>query len=212
MKNLNLVVVVFMLGLNTSIAQNFDIRAYGGFNILQLSSDQGASLIDGILHHQTVSGKPGYQFGASVTFGERFYVQPGFQYANLSTKLVSEHSVTGTEFTDETTLKVISVPLKVGFRLINPETENILNVRVFAGFDGHHVLSVDHSEKSGSVEDIDADDYNNLILNADFGMGVDVFIFYLDMGYQLGLTPVHSGTDTATGNAYYVNFGIRIGL
>jgi len=45
-------------------------------------------------------------------------------------------------------LSAISVPLKFGFRLINPEDEDIFNVRIFGGFDGHHILSVNHSEKS----------------------------------------------------------------
>ena len=106
----------------------------------------------------------------------------------------------------------MSVPLKVGLRLIDPETEDIFNIRLFGGIDGHHVLSVDHSEKSGEFDNITTDDYSNLILNADFGMGVDLFFLYLDIGYQLGLTPVHSGGDQAKGNSFYSNLGIRIKL
>lgn len=212
MKKIRLTILMLVLGFSTSIAQNFDIRAYGGLNILQLSSDQGTSLIDGVLHHQTVSGRPGYQFGAAITFGDRFYVHPGFQYTILTTKVVNENSVLGTELTDETTLNAISIPLKVGFRLINPEIENIFNIRIFGGFDGHHILSVDHSTKSGGVDDINVDDYSNLIINADFGMGIDLLFFFVDVGYQLGLTPVYSGADNAKSNAFYSNLGIRISL
>ena len=193
-------------------AQNFDVRAYGGFNVLQLSSDQGTSLINGALHNQTVSGRPGYQIGAAVTFGERFFVQPGFQHSVLSTKFVNKNTVSGTELTDETTLKAISIPLKVGFRLIDPEVENIFNVRILGGIDGHHILSVNHSTKSGNIDDISVDDYNNLIVNADFGMGIDLLFLFVDFGYQLGLTPVHSGADQAKSNAFYGNLGLRISL
>jgi hypothetical protein len=49
-------------------------------------------------------------------------------------------------------------------------------------------------------------------MNADFGMGVDIFFLYLDMGYQLGLSQVHSGSDKATANSFYANLGIRIKL
>lgn len=203
-----LIFLAFLAG--TASAQHFDIRAYGGWNVLQLTSDEGTTLIDGIIHHNTVSGRPGYQFGGALTFGSRFFVQPGFQYATLSTSIVNENSVTGTELTDETTLKVISVPLKVGFRLIDPETENIFNVRIFGGIDGSHVMSVDHSTNSGKIGDITADDYNNLIINADFGMGIDILFLYLDAGYSLGLTPVHSGADQAKANAFYTNLGIRL--
>ncbi len=212
MKSIKLTVLAVVLSLSTSFAQNLDVRAYAGWNILQLTSDDGESIVDGVLHHRNVSGRPGYQFGAGITFGERFYIQPGLQLATLSTKVVNKNSVTGNELTDETTLKVMSVPLKVGLRLIDPETEDIFNIRLFGGIDGHHVLSVDHSEKSGEFDDITTDDYSNLILNADFGMGVDLFFLYLDIGYQLGLTPVHSGGDQAKGNSFYSNLGIRIKL
>ena len=208
MKKITLAVLVILFGMGTAFAQSFDVRAYGGLNVLQLTTDKGTSIIDGVLHKTTVSGRPGYQFGAAVSFGERFYVQPGIQFATLSTKTVNKNSATGTELTDETTLKVMSIPLKFGFKLINPETESIFNVRIFGGFDGHHVTSVNHGTKSGSL-DISKDDYTNLIMNADFGLGVDLFFFYIDMGYQIGLSPVHSSGDLAKANSFYTNIGIK---
>ncbi len=210
MKKIIFITATIALAITSSYAQHFDIRAYGGVNVLQLTSDQGTSLIDGVLHNQKVSGRPGAQFGAAVTFGSRFYVQPGIQYSFLSKEIVNENIVTDNEWEDQTTIKAISVPLKVGFRLIDPETENLINVRVFGGFDGSHVISVDHSTKSGALDDIDASDFSNLIVSADFGLGLDIFIFYIDMGYQLGLTPVYTGGDNAKANAFYSNIGLRL--
>jgi len=210
MKKISLTLFAIVLAFGVSYGQHFDIRAYGGFNVLQLTSDQGTSLIDGVLHNQKVSGRPGGQFGAALTFGSRFYVQPGFQYAIISTEVVNENSVTGDELVDQTTINTISVPLKVGFRLIDPETENLFNVRVFGGFDGSHVISVDHSTKSNGIDDIEASDFSNLIVSADFGLGIDIFIFYIDMGYQLGLTPVYTGGDDSKANAFYSNIGLRL--
>lgn len=209
MKRFLLLVLVTLLGISSSFAQGFDIRAYAGTNVLQLSSDKGTSLIDGILHKTSVSGHVGYQFGAALTFGERFYVQPGVEIAKLSTKIVNKNNVTGNELTDETTLSVFSVPLKAGFRLIDPEKENVFNIRIFGGIAGHHITSVNHSTKSGKLDNLSKDDYTNLIMNADFGLGVDVFIFYFDIGYQLGLSPVHTSGDTGKANSFYTNLGFR---
>jgi len=212
MKNIIITSFIIAFAISSTMAQHFDIRAYGGINVLQLTSDQGNNIIDDILHQRSVSGRPGYQFGAAVTFGDRFYVQPGIQFSKGSTKVVNKSTVTGTEFTDETTLSMISVPLKVGVRMIDPEKENIFNVRVFGGFDGSHVLKVTHGTNSGAEGDLNEDDYSNLIIAADFGLGIDIAFLYIDMGYQLGLSPIHSGGDKAKGNTFYGNIGIRIGL
>lgn len=204
--------MILTLSGSGAFSQHFDIRGYAGIDILQLSTDEGTTLIDGVLHRREVSGRPGYQFGVAATFGDRFFVQPGFQWSTLSTTVVNENTVTGDELIDETTLNIISVPLKVGIRLIDPDTENLFNVRVFGGFDGHHVTSVNHETNDPNTEDLDEDDYNNLIINADFGLGLDVFIFFIDAGYQLGITPVHTNGDNAKANAFYTNLGIRISL
>ena len=96
--------------------------------------------------------------------------------------------------------------------MIDPDTEGLFNVRVFGGFDGSHVTSVKHSTNSGAEGDLDEDDYSNLIMSADFGLGIDIWFLYVDLGYQLGLSPVHTGGDNATGNTFYGNLGVRIGL
>ncbi len=192
---------------------SLNIRAYGGINILQLSTDNSTSIINGIVHNTTISGRTGYQAGGSITFGSRGYIQPGFQYTNLSTKIVNKSTIDQANvFTDETTVQVISIPLKFGFRFIDPQTEDFFNVRVFGGFDGHHVIGVKHGTNSGAIGEITKDDYTNLILNADFGMGVDLWFLFIDAGYQIGLTPVHSSGDKAKASAFYTNLGIRIKL
>ena len=213
MKKMIFTSLLIVFAISLSLAQHFDIRAYGGFNVLQLTSDQGNNIIDDILHHRSVTGRPGYQFGAAVTFGDRFYVQPGIQFSTSTMKIVNESTVnSNTSYTDETTLSMISVPLKVGVRLIDPNEENIFNVRVFGGFDGSHVTKVTHGTNSGAEGDLNEDDYSNLIMAADFGLGIDIAFLFVDMGYQLGLSPVHSGGDNAKGNTFYGNIGIRIGL
>jgi len=212
MKIIYITILIVALSVTSVFSQGLDIRAYGGVNLLQLSSDVGTTIIEGVTHQRTVSGRPGYQVGAAVSFGEQFYVQPGFQYASFSTKIVSKNTVKDNELVDETQINVISIPLKVGLKIIDPKVEDIFNVRLFAGLEGSHVISVDHSIKSGVTDEITTDDYSNLIMNADFGMGVDILFFYLDVGYQLGLSQVHAGADKATANSFYTNVGIRIKL
>ena len=79
MKKSLLLLSSLLLGI-FAFGQHVDLRAYGGFNIMQLTTDEGTTIVDGILHNQTYSGRPGFQFGGAVTFGDQFYFQPGFQF------------------------------------------------------------------------------------------------------------------------------------
>lgn len=199
--------VVLVIGLS---AQKVDLRLYGGINLLQLTSDQGTTIINGISHFKKVDGRPGVQFGGLLTFGKQFYVQPGIQYGILTTEIIHNDG-SNADLKDEATISVISVPLKVGLRLIDPEVEDYFNVRIFAGLDGSHVVSVNQTTSSGS-HPIEKDDYNGLIMNADFGMGLDILFLFADIGYQLGLSPVHSNGDQAKANAFYINAGFKFDL
>lgn len=180
---------------------------------MQLTSDEGTTLIDGVLHNNQVSGRPGYEFGAGVTFGKKFYVQPSLKYTSFSLESVNISTENDTKYEDLTAVNSFSIPLKVGFRMINPEVEDLFNIRIFGGLDGQHVLSVNHTEKSGKVDDISKDDFNSLIIHGDLGMGIDLSIFYLDLGYQIGITPVYTtGENHATANTFYANLGLRLKL
>jgi len=216
MKKLHIILIAFVLGFSSTLANGLEIRGFGGLNVMQLSSDQTETIIDEVLHGRTVTGRPGFQFGAAVQFGQNFYVEPGIQYSILSSKVVDKNTVDGTEFTDETTLNTFSIPLKVGYRMIDPSVESIFNVRVFAGVSGHHVTSVNHNVDEGKKSKphltMDTDDFHNLILNSDLGIGIDVLFLYLDVGYQIGLTPVFTGSDDKTSSAFYSNLGVRIAI
>ncbi len=199
----------FVFAAITLSAQHFDMRFYGGFNIMQLSTDQNLNTFNGVLHERSITGRPGVLFGTYLTFGDRFYVQPGFQYSTISTEIINTNQNTQVDLTDQTTLSVVSVPLKFGLRLLDASSESFINVRLFGGFDGHHVLSVDHSQVSGAEGNIAASDYSNLILNGDLGMGLDLWFLFIDLGYQMGISPVYNSGDQAKINAFYSNIGIR---
>lgn len=190
--------------------QHLDFRGYVGATVLQLSTDEEQSLIDGVLHDRSLRGRPGVQAGISLSVGNQFYVEPGLQYSSLSVSVTNINTTSGLELLDKSTLHVVSVPLKAGVKVINPDVEDIVNVRLFGGLDGHHVLSVNHREKSGSIDDIEVEDFHNLIMNADIGIGLDVAIISLEAGYQLGITPVYTNGDTGKANMFYANIGIRI--
>lgn len=202
---------LFMSAALVSQAQ-VDLRAFVGFNTLQLSTEKSSSMIDGKVFDRSVIGRLGAQSGFAITFGKQFFVQPGISWNSFSFEEHNENAISGEKYIDRTILTAISVPLRVGVRVIPPSVENMVNIRVFGGIIGNHVTGVNHKEKSGKVADIDKTDFTNMIINADFGMGLDLFIFFVDAGYQMGLTPVFRQGDKSKANAFYLNGGLRIRL
>ena len=197
---------------NTLNAQNLDVRGYFGFSVLELTNGHdNFALIDDIIHRRKVNGSSGYQFGVAATFGKQFYVQPGVAWTTMNATIKDLNSQTGEEFESSPKVSVISVPLSVGFRLINPETENLINVRIFGGLVGHHVTNVENS--SGDHLQLEKDDFKNLLIATDFGLGLDVWFLFLDVGYEIGLSHMlnEGGNDTKH-SRFFGNIGVKIGF
>jgi hypothetical protein len=210
MKNLKISIILSLLITQYSIAQKIDVRGYGGLSVIQISTDNTSNLIDDIIYKRSVNGRPGFQTGIAITVGERFYLQPGIQWSHLSKEIIHINAINQETFLDKISIRSISVPLKVGMRLLSSKSTNLVNLRVFGGLDGLHVQEVKHKIKSGLSGAFDAESYSNLIMNADLGMGVDFLFMFADVGYQIGLTPVFNGTDKSKATAFYTNFGLRL--
>ena len=154
------------------------------------------------------SAKTGYSFGADLMIGSRIYLQPGFHYegSNLSVDTDME--------TFDLNLQRFSIPLMIGYRFLEPETNEFLNFRLHTGPVASFLLNVDDNE---SQLDIDGDDFSTTTFDWNAGVGVDIFIFYLNAGYRFGLNNIFNdfnvgnlNVDSGTQGSWYVNAGLRI--
>ncbi len=191
-----------------------DIRVFGGLNLSSLSTEgTQITLIDSVIHTKGVDAELGYQGGISFTYGNHFYVSPGLWYTKftLNSFLIDEtQNNDDVDFETQSNISMISIPIRFGFRFINPQDENILNVRLFGGFTGQHVLSVNTS--GDSEIKLDKDDYENLIVSGTAGLGVDVLFLFLDLGYDLGLTNFEKSNDKSRHNSMFINLGAKFKL
>jgi len=192
-------------------SQNVDIRIFGGFSLTQTSNDQNNTEIDSVDYTTSYSGRPGFEVGLATTIGYRLFFQPGIKFSQISAEVINESNIDYIKYEDLTTINVVAVSLKVGFRLINQDTEDILNLRVFTGLNGLHVFAVNHSEKSNKIDDLNKDDFQDFVFNAELGAGIDLWIFFMDLGYRMGLTPIfkESAIDVKA-NSLYSDLGVRI--
>ncbi len=192
-----------------------DIRLFGGVNLSSLSTDgTEITLVDSIIHKKGFEAEVGYQGGLSFTYGNHFYISPGIWYTKFTVNsyLFKEgnDNKDKPDFENESSISMLSIPVRVGFRFINPEAEKIFNMRIFGGITGQHILSVNSSGDAES--ELTKDDYENLMVSATAGLGVDILFLYMDLGYDLGLSNFQKANTNSRHNSMFVNVGVKFGF
>jgi len=149
------------------------------------------------------SARIGYNFGGSLQIGKKFYVEPGIFWQKMGSELVHKDQ---SDLDFKTDINSIRIPAFVGYQIIGGDKENIFGVRVFGGPTAAFVTSI-----SSDGTDLDKEDFNNLIWGVDVGAGVDLWLLFLDVGYEWGLTPVFKNDpNDAKNRMWWSNVGIRI--
>ena len=110
-------------------------------------------------------------------------------------------------FKGKSTINSINLPIRVGFRLLDANHSGTFNLRLFGGVVGSHVLSVNHEGDDETT--VEKEDFNDFMISAQFGFGVDILIAFVDFGYDLGMTDFYKLAGTQKTNQFFINAGIR---
>ena len=123
--------------------------------------------------------KTGLQIGAFARIGSKVYLQPELLYSTRGVKFSNVPVGSPTDIS----LKSIDVPLMVGTRVINLK---VANVRLMAGPVASFVInkSVDYNGAAIATKQMSIKDAS---WKAQFGAGVDVLMFSLDVRYSYDL-------------------------
>ena len=133
--------------------------------------------------------------------GESVYFQPELNVMTRNANLENTNQSGTIKMTS------IDLPLLLGVRVLNLE---LLNVRAMAGPVGSMTVS-----KKINLADVDLDlkkdDLKNFNWGLQFGAGVDILIFSLDLRYEIGLNDVSklSGFDFKN-NMFTVALGVKL--
>ena len=146
-------------------------------------------------------GQAGFQLGASVLIGDKFYVDPGVFFVKKSTKFVEEDTNVEEVKLD---MSGIRIPVSFGYHLLGHE-ESLAALRVFGGGSAFIVTSVE-------AEGADKSDFNSPSWGVFAGAGLDIWILFADVKYEWSLTDVTSITDFDIGKhkGFFTNLGVRI--
>lgn len=174
-----------------TVSAQLTLRPFVGINSSSLSDLDSASF----------DSKVGYQLGADLQIGSKFYVQPGLQFEFVK-NTIDPRTGDETDY-NRTNLRI---PVLVGYSFGG--TQANWAFRIFTGPNATFNLS-DKQDGESAFEDLDV---NNIIWGWNAGAGVDFLsILFLDFGYQFGLSDVFDGLDEAPrNNLFYANAGLRI--
>ncbi len=156
----------------------------------------------------STNAKLGYQFGADVQLGKgHIYFQPGVKYS-VTTIGLSVYSDTKSELV----VSGIKIPILVGFRLLKPAIGKLVNIRFYTGPSVLVVTNVKHKNQNDSAFILTDKEYHDVEWAWQLGSGLDIGRFFVDLGYQKGLTYIFTGESNAKSNMFYMNVGLKIPL
>jgi hypothetical protein len=196
----------FLAVITTSNAQ-LVIRPYGGMNISSINK----SLLDDSKFKSNI----GYQIGADLQIGNKFYVQPGVQFEMIrNIKEVNANDTVNSNF--ELQRSYLRIPLMIGYNFAGVESK--YSFRIFTGPNAALKLSSKCKDGDGIVEGNDVNDnLKSLIIGWNAGIGADLFnAVFIDAGYMFGLSKIFKKMDGlntgARNDLFYVNIGVRLRL
>jgi hypothetical protein len=148
-------------------------------------------------------GAAGWQLGADLRFGDKFYFQPGAFIGRNRTILSTGDSITFEEGVSRTNFRLKAM---VGYRIIDNYQ---FDMRFAIGPTYDVVMSVDDGDLS-----FGSDDFNSGSFNIDAALGFDMGLFTLEPSVSFGLSRVFDQDVIVLSeiDSRYITYGLTIGL
>jgi hypothetical protein len=159
------------------------------------------------------SYKSGFQFGAFVRFGDRFYLQPELYYSTHGG--VFQKDSANSYWKQSINIGSVDIPVLIGFKILN--TEHV-NLRVMAGPALSFVVNKKITNTGDLTGPIEKADINSVNWYIQAGGGIDIWMFTLDVRYQIGLNKIIKEVNYEGGsvnfntanNVWIVSLGLKI--
>lgn len=183
-----LFLAAFLLSAQVMFGQ-FEFGLKGAVNVAKLTSN-----VDSILS----KGKAGFQIGAFVRVGHKFYLQPEVYYSLAGGTFQGDV----TNWKQSITVGSVDIPVLVGFKILNAK---VVNLRILAGPLASFVTNTKIKNLSDVTGPVKSADINNVNWAVQAGAGVDVLFMTLDVRYQWGLSNIIKGVTQTSGSTAEIN-------
>ncbi len=176
-----IVIVAILFSLSYGLTAQISLGPKIGYTTGKLSIDQS---------DVTTSLKNSLVFGAFLRLGDKYYLQPEINWYTAG-GVFKAPSVGGglSPVEDEVELKSIQIPLYVGFKLFDLK---LVQIRAQAGPTASFITdkTINPLAVGQTTSVIKETDISDILWGFQFGGGVDVLMFTLDVQYMLGLNTV----------------------
>lgn len=157
--------------------------------------------------------KAGFQFGAFVRIGNRVYLQPELYYTSEGSEF--EKDSLGKSWKQSISLGSLDIPVLIGFKIINTE---LINLRVMAGPVASFIVNKKITDLNSVTGPVHRANLTNTNWYIQAGAGVDVWLFTMDIRYQVGLNKIikdvsYDGKNVnfnTSNNVWVVSLGLKI--
>lgn len=174
---------------------------------LQINPQLGMVLTDLTDDQPGVESKAaiGFQLGADLRIGGRFYFQPGAHIGRSATTV--KYAFTDTTVIEDDLIRTTAkLKALVGFNLIH---RSAFKLRLNAGPTYDVLLSVDNKDDKIAFN---RDDYNAGSFNMDAGAGIDLLMMSAETGISYGLSNAYKDAGELQAKAKYFTFYLTIGI
>ncbi len=178
-------------------AQEFRLSGgYNGSNVTEAGNERW-------------TGRAGYQFGADLLLGDRWFVKPGVHLLvrNLNYTYAGVSDVPAQDY--RYTSRSLAVPVMLGLNLMDPANEPPLNIYALGGPTALFNLDADLDNDQLQVRTSEAQWYLG------FGAGITLGFLFAEGGYNVAMSNVFEGQAFSTNprvNQAYAIAGLRLRL
>jgi hypothetical protein len=191
MKRATFVILLLLISGITFAGLDFGIKV--GYNANKLSAN-----IDSV----GSQFKSGFQIGAFLRIGGRFYVQPELYYSLQGAKYLFNNPTNTGQWEQNVTIGSMDIPVLVGFKFLKSET---FNIRIFAGPVASFVVNKSIKEEGSITGPLIKSSIKDANWYIQAGAGVDLLFMNLDIRYQFPLNQAISTVVDSNGISWNFN-------
>ncbi len=181
--------VLYGLGQNKFITLNPQF----GINSSRLSTDPDFA---------EPTARVGYQLGADVRIGGKTYLEPGLYWYKVGSDLLSEDQITSQPLQGQVKINYLKVPICIGHSFVDTR---LFKLRGSMGF-----VPSFYSGIKDNILNLRNEDFEKLVLGFRSGIGLDIFLFTIDLDYEHGLGKALATHEGARNHVLSFSVGFKI--